>query len=57
MIENPRWAGVPFYLKTGKYLDKKETVIHIKFKQVDCLLTQNCPSDSNYLTMQIYPEA
>jgi glucose-6-phosphate 1-dehydrogenase len=56
-IDNPRWAGVPFYLKTGKDLDKKETVIHIKFKQVECLLTKNCPSDSNYLTMQIYPES
>jgi glucose-6-phosphate 1-dehydrogenase len=49
--------GVPFYLKTGKCLDKKETVIHIKFKQVDCLLTRGCPTDSNWLTLQIAPEA
>ncbi|MDR3550924.1 MAG: glucose-6-phosphate dehydrogenase [Candidatus Babeliales bacterium] len=56
MIDNPRWAGVPFYLKTGKALDKKETVIHIKFKQVDCLLTKNCPTDSNYLTIRLAPE-
>lgn len=56
-INNPRWAGVPFYLKTGKCLDKKETVIHIKFKQVDCLLSKNCPSDSNLLTIRIFPEA
>lgn len=55
-IDNPRWAGVPFYLKTGKCLDKKETVINIKFKQVDCLLTQNCPSESNYLTIRLYPD-
>jgi glucose-6-phosphate 1-dehydrogenase len=55
-IDNPRWAGVPFFLRTGKCLDKKETVIHIKFKQVDCLLTKNCPSDSNYLTIRLYPE-
>jgi glucose-6-phosphate 1-dehydrogenase len=57
MIDNPRWAGVPFYLKTGKCLDKKETVIHIKFKQVDCLLARSCPSESNHLTIQIFPEA
>lgn len=56
-IDNPRWAGVPFYLKTGKQLDKKETIIHIKFKQVECLLTKQCPSESNYLTIQINPEA
>lgn len=57
MIENVRWAGVPFYLKTGKCLNKKETVIHIKFKQVDCLLTKHCPSETNYLTIQVTPDA
>ncbi len=56
-IDNNRWSGVPFYLRTGKYLQKKETVIHIKFKQVDCLLTHNCPSDSNWLSIKISPEA
>ncbi len=55
-VDNARWAGVPFYLKTGKCLDKRETVIHIKFKQVDCLLTKNCPSESNYLSIYITPE-
>lgn len=55
MIDNPRWAGVPFYLKTGKCLAKKETAVHIKFKTVDCLMTKHCPSDSNYLTIQVTP--
>lgn len=55
-IENPRWAGVPFYLKTGKALAKKETVIHIKFKSVDCLLAA-CPIPSNWLTIKVSPEA
>ncbi len=57
MIDNVRWSGVPFYFKTGKCLDKKETTIHIKFKQVDCLLAKNCPSESNYLTIQVTPES
>ena len=56
-VDTPRWAGVPFYFKTGKRLDKKETVINIKFKQVDCLLMRGCPTDSNWLTLQIAPEA
>lgn len=56
-IKNNRWAGVPFYIKTGKCLDKKETVIHIKFKKVDCLLVKNCPNDSNYLTIRVAPDA
>lgn len=55
-IDNPRWAGIPFYLKTGKMLDKNETVIHIKFKQVDCLLARKCPSDTNYLTIRVAPD-
>jgi glucose-6-phosphate 1-dehydrogenase len=56
MIHNRRWAGVPFYVKTGKCLDKKETVIHIKLKSVDCLI-KVCPSDSNYLTIKVAPDA
>lgn len=56
-VDTPRWTGVPFYLKTGKCLNKKETIIHIKFKQVDCLLMRGCPVDSNWLTIQIAPEA
>lgn len=54
-VENERWSGVPFFIKTGKCLDKKETVIYIKFKQVDCLLTKGCPMDSNFLKIQIDP--
>lgn len=57
-INNDRWKGVPFFLKTGKKLDKKETVIRIKFRNIDCLLDQDyCPSDSNYLIIQVTPDA
>lgn len=54
-VQNKRWAGVPFYVKTGKYLDKQEVSIHIKFKMVKCLLSKSCPSDSNYLTIRVQP--
>lgn len=56
-VDNARWRGVPFYLKTGKCLGKKETVICITFKMVDCLLSKACPSEPNSLTMQLYPNA
>jgi len=56
-IENPRWAGVPFYLKTGKCLDAKRTMIYIKFKKVDCLLSHACPSQANALTIEISPNS
>lgn len=55
-IDNERWKGVPFYLKTGKRLAHKQTAIHIVFKQVTCLLTKECPSPANSLTIQISPE-
>lgn len=55
-IDNRRWRGVPFYLKTGKGLDKKEISIHLKFKKIECLLSEKCPSDTNYLTIRVQPE-
>jgi len=54
-INNKRWRGVPFFVRTGKNLNKKETVIHIRFKAVDCLLSRSCPADNNYLTIRIQP--
>src|SRR3954469_23292413 len=33
-IDNWRWAGVPFYMRTGKALTRRTTEIAIQFKQV-----------------------
>lgn len=55
-IDNKRWKGVPFYIRAGKNLNKKETVVHVRFKSVDCLLAKSCPSDNNYLTIKIQPD-
>lgn len=54
-VDNKRWKGVPFFVRTGKSLNKKEVVVHIKFKKVKCLLSKNCPDDNNYLTIRIEP--
>lgn len=56
-VDTQRWRDVPFYIKTGKCLDKKETVIHIKFKEVECLLLEGCPTEANWLTLKIAPES
>ncbi len=56
-IDNDRWRGVPIFLKTGKYLARKETVIHLKFKDATCRLINGCPVDANWLTIQIAPDA
>jgi len=33
LIDNWRWAGVPFYLRTGKRLAKRTTEIMIEFRR------------------------
>jgi glucose-6-phosphate 1-dehydrogenase len=55
-INNRRWKGVPFFIKTGKYLDTYETSIHIEFKHPECLLAQGCPTEPNYLTIRVQPD-
>ncbi|WP_409301540.1 glucose-6-phosphate dehydrogenase [Peribacillus sp. SCS-155] len=34
MIDNFRWAGVPFYIRTGKRMDVKSTYIVVQFKDI-----------------------
>ena len=43
-MENERWAGVPFYLESGKGLGKSEVEIEIVFRKKDSCL---CPLDAN----------
>src|SRR4029450_4329765 len=50
--DNGRWAGVPFYLRTGKALGVKRTEIAIKFKQAPFAMFRDTPVDrlsQNYL--------
>ena len=42
-IDNWRWAGVPFYLRTGKRLAKRHTEIAIQFKRTPFELFRNAP--------------
>ncbi|MGH2502097.1 MAG: glucose-6-phosphate dehydrogenase, partial [Ktedonobacterales bacterium] len=57
-IENWRWAGVPFYLRTGKRLPKRVTEIAIEFKRPPYLLFRGSGADGlapNILSMRIQP--
>jgi glucose-6-phosphate 1-dehydrogenase len=54
-INNSRWRGVPFFLKTGKCLSKKETSIKIVFKRPPCL-QKVCTFKNNVLSIQINPQ-
>ena len=55
-INTPRWRGVPFYVKAGKSLDKKNISIHLKFKHTKCLLMAECPADTNYFDIRVQPD-
>ena len=56
-VDNFRWAGVPFYIRTGKRLDEKTAKIVIEFKNVPERLyfNQSGGLQANLLTIQISP--
>ncbi|MDB5519562.1 MAG: glucose-6-phosphate dehydrogenase [Tardiphaga sp.] len=57
-IDNWRWAGVPFYLRTGKALGIKRTEVAIKFKQAPFAMFQTTDVDhlsQNYLVIGVEP--
>jgi glucose-6-phosphate 1-dehydrogenase len=57
-IDNWRWAGVPFYLRTGKALGVKRTEIAIKFKQAPFAMFRDTPVDrlsQNFLIIATEP--
>jgi glucose-6-phosphate 1-dehydrogenase len=58
-IDNWRWAGVPFYLRTGKAMSDRDTEIAIQFKAAPRTLFQELPgggSTPNVLVLQIQPK-
>jgi len=57
-IDNWRWAGVPFYLRTGKRMAKRTTEIAIRFKKAPHTLftaTSGTMLNSDWLVLQIQP--
>ncbi|MBV9155067.1 MAG: glucose-6-phosphate dehydrogenase [Acidobacteriaceae bacterium] len=57
-IENWRWSGVPFYIRTGKRLSQRKTQIAIKFKETPAALLRNTQVQSpapNWLLLRIQP--
>jgi len=57
VVDNWRWQGVPFYLRTGKRLPKKVSEISIQFREVPYLIFQSAAqqANTNVLTMRIQP--
>ncbi|HTF01408.1 MAG TPA: glucose-6-phosphate dehydrogenase [Bradyrhizobium sp.] len=57
-IDNWRWAGVPFYLRTGKALGIKRTEVAIKFKQAPFAMFSCTAAETlaeNYLVIGVEP--
>jgi glucose-6-phosphate 1-dehydrogenase len=58
-IDNWRWAGVPFYLRTGKRLPKRVSEVAIQFKDVPQILFNANPEmrlEPTVLSVRVQPE-
>jgi glucose-6-phosphate 1-dehydrogenase len=58
-IDNWRWAGVPFYLRTGKYLKSRRTEIAVRFHQAPYTLfrgTEVERMNPNWMILRIQPD-
>lgn len=51
-IDNPRWKGVPFYIRTAKRLHEADTRIAIRFKKAPLQINNQ---DQNWLIIGIQP--
>ena len=57
-VDNWRWAGVPFYVRSGKRLAKSETEIKVHFKRTPQALFAKTPDDDiepNVITLRVQP--
>src|SRR3989304_146330 len=58
-IESWRWAGVPFFLRTGKALPARATEIAVQFKQAPLALFARAgapPLGPNFLAIRVQPD-
>ncbi len=58
-IDNWRWAGVPFYIRTGKHMSQRKTEIAIRFKPAPYSPFRNTPVPclpDNWLILSIAPD-
>ncbi len=58
VVDDWRWAGVPFYLRTGKRLPKRATEIAIRFREPPHRLFPDAGGDpeANLLALRIQPD-
>jgi glucose-6-phosphate 1-dehydrogenase len=58
LLDNWRWAGVPFYLRTGKRLPRRASAIAIQFHRTPHLIFRRSPAgvEPNRLLIRIQPD-
>ena len=56
-IDNWRWAGVPFFLRSGKRLPKRVTEVAVQFKRAPLVLFgDGAANEPNLLVLNIQPD-
>ncbi len=58
-VDNWRWAGVPFYIRTGKRLPKRASEVAIQFRDVPQVLfntNPDMPLEPTVLSLRVQPE-
>ena len=58
-VDNWRWAGVPFYLRSGKRMRRRVTEVSIVFRSAPHLIFRNfglSPLERNVLTIRVQPD-
>ncbi|HWE51591.1 MAG TPA: glucose-6-phosphate dehydrogenase [Bryobacteraceae bacterium] len=58
-VDNWRWADVPFYIRTGKRMPRRETEIVIQFRRAPFVLFRDTPVEKltpNLLVLHIQPD-
>ncbi len=55
-IDNWRWAGVPFYLRTGKHLARRVTEVVIQFRSAPHVVFRGREVEANRLILNIQPD-
>ncbi|MBI1250554.1 MAG: glucose-6-phosphate dehydrogenase [Alphaproteobacteria bacterium] len=55
-IDNWRWAGVPFYVRTGKRLGERRTYIVVSFRNVPHSIFAGSPLANNELVIELQPD-
>ncbi len=58
-IDNWRWAGVPFYIRTGKAMPRRVSEVHIQFRDAPISFFDPTPVSElrpNHLTLRLQPE-